>query len=157
MFTRWQCSKKNTMKIAYLKVVNMLSDIGKTITSKNWAKDWGTLRGQRLHRKTNRVNSPGPLGLPETESPTSEQARAGPSLLPTCLWIPCSQTKALFSLHGRRCAQSHGNLIGRRGRGGVTPTRRGAFPSLKTRGRGRMGIGLVWGGTGRSGGAGTGL
>ena len=33
---------------------------------------WGPKRGLELHRKTNRVKSPGHLGLSETEAPTKE-------------------------------------------------------------------------------------
>ena len=96
---------------------------------KNRRTGSGPLRGQELHRKTNRVNLTGPLGLSKAEPPTEEYTWSGPRPL-LCTYVADVQPglhvdpeqlewglfQKLFSVHGI-CYSSWAALSGFGGRG----------------------------------------
>ena len=58
----------------YAETHTQILDEAHRVLWKSWEKDFKNQRGQGLHRKSNRINQPAPLGLPETETPMKAQA-----------------------------------------------------------------------------------
>jgi hypothetical protein len=73
----WEAPPISQWKEMHWPTPNQALDGAWRVLLKRWEKDWGTQRGQELHRKTNIVNQPGLLGVPR-DWITNQRASMGP-------------------------------------------------------------------------------